>query len=347
MSSLQSVDVVSDDSGRLGDRRGTESAAANVRLVGFVLFSIVAIIHLVLFLFLDYSTTTRMLWLLSLPQFLLVPLAFYAVLRLGWLLSLALVFAASQSVIELVQLGARVSVFDSSIEHIVFVALGVIVTIATIALTVLVWGARTTDRALNNATTDDDLGEKAQAVISQESNTLRLAALFGFFGATAIILILLLFGDLSQLETWLTFLSAGHIVLAPLVAFVGTMSPSAALIIGLLAFVQLALDLAQLVIRVINFDTAVLLTFSIDGLRAGILLLINFAFLLVDVTYLMSAIGLYTAYNVEFRNRRVAEAQTLKGGAALSAIAYNQSDDGEDVYALQASNVRKRKPKKK
>jgi len=304
MTDTESLIALDDDSALLADRSRQTHELAGIRLISFTALILVAGVLFVTAFFFGFDDTAEQLFIFSVPHLLLVPVANYASLRLGTLLSIALGFAFVQFLLDAVQVGFRIALLELNIADVLFlfVALGILA--LDVIYAIALWRMRTIDLALNNTIADQDRDEKKLALVNQEANTLRLTAAFAIATLVVLFFFLLIFVLFDGADARLTLLSLGHIVLAPLAAFGATRYRVLNQFFFVLAALQTLVDLFQIVVRVLSISDRGLNSLGLVAIVAISLLLINGAILIIDSMYVLSSVGLELSQNgVAFATR--------------------------------------------
>lgn len=327
----------------VGDRRGLSNRTALVRIVaviGFVLFLLAIILAN---LFYGFDGTLERLLVVSIGHLLLAPLAFIASLRLGMLVTVALIVAVLVLAADTVQLVIRAFYAELSVEYIVLLAANIGLTAVSLLHIVALARLRQADRELNNGMVDADTKDKRAAMVRQESNALRVIAIFDAVALVMVLLTLAVLGDFSiSAHSW-TLFYLGHVVVIGL-ALVG--APNGGLWVIVFLFVlllQTAFDLLQFTLRLLDRPDLTIEVLSLTNIVTTTLLIIAAAYIIIDVSYIASALGLISAFNTRVDNRaEIAESQTIDKSQSTDSKAHP-----EPVFHspadLHAAPVRRRK----
>lgn len=281
------------------ERSGLEREMSSLRLVALVGFSLAVLLLLLVFIF-DTSIAvpnTRLL-LLSSGHILLAVVAGYASLRCGPILIIALVLAVIQTILDLVHFVIRTVGLSFDLVAIVTFFFVAFLLVIDVLYLVSIWRLRTVISALQQRTEykrdekdDPAVQEKAirDGLLSQESNTVRLAALFGGFTVAALLFFTLVFVGFGPRYAWLSLFHASHILLALAAIAIFEASTIAAIFIMFFAVGQLAADGLAFVFRL--SDVSLLTgTVSLTSIATLIYFLINVCLLLVDAVYISAAL---------------------------------------------------------
>jgi len=327
------------------ERSGLERPMSNLRLVALIGLSSAVLLLLFAFLLTSAVVVPQSgLLLLSASHILLAAVAGYASLRFGPLLVVAIGLAVLQTVLDLVHFALRA--FALSFD---FVALGAFFFVAfLLALDALYLASmlrlrsaidylqqRTKFKVNEGADLNELESDVRSGLLSQESNTLRVAALFGGFAVTALLFFTILFVGFSPRYAWLTLLHASHIVLALFAIAFFEASTIAAVFFLFFAVGQLTADGVALALRL---DGLALLTgtVSLQSIASVIYLLVNIALLLVDAIYVSAS--LTYAYV-----RSGADPATTTSMSMVQAQVTRELSDAPFVARLHAMRVRKQK----
>jgi len=327
------------------ERSGLERPMSNLRLVALIGLSSAVLLLLFAFLLTSAVVVPQSgLLLLSASHILLAAVAGYASLRFGPLLVVAIGLAVLQTVLDLVHFALRA--FALSFD---FVALGAFFFVAfLLALDALYLASmlrlrsaidylqqRTKFKVNEGADLNELESDVRSGLLSQESNTLRVTALFGGFAVTALLFFTILFVGFSPRYAWLTLLHASHIVLALFAIAFFEASTIAAVFFLFFAVGQLTADGVALALRL---DGLALLTgtVSLQSIASVIYLLVNIALLLVDAIYVSAS--LTYAYV-----RSGADPATTTSMSMVQAQVTRELSDAPFVARLHAMRVRKQK----
>jgi hypothetical protein len=316
----------------LGSRGELERETTGVRIVAIVAFSVAIV---TLFFAFGFLGVTSRLFLLTIGHLIIAPVAGYASVRFGLAILVALGLVVIQTLLDVGQLLIRVftfSLFDFFalfyiVVMLVFVALDIVYLIT-------LWRLYTTIRAINRraAKNIDETADPAEALerarehlLQQESNTIRVAALFGLVGAAFLLLPMALLFVFSATVTRLALLTFLHVPVAIYALMFSTRHTILALILLGLAALLLVADVFVILARLSSpeFGFAV---FAIGTIVNLVLLMIGVLFVLVDVVYMIASVGLVYARNVD---------NPFAGGSLLASSVLKQSaaSVGDTVYS--------------
>lgn len=295
-----------------GDRRGLSTRTAFVRIVALVGFVGYLLILVLANLFYGFTGTLERLLFMSVGHLLLAPLAFIASMRLGVLVTIALLVAALVLVLDIAQLIVRAFRAEQTLEYVVLIAANVVLAAISALYIAALGRLRQADNELNNVVTDSDPKEKRAAMIRQESNALRTIAVFDLIAVAVLTVTLLVFGSFSISPQAWTLFYLGHLVVAGLALFGAPRGGIWVPIFLFVVLVQTALDLLQLTLRLLNQPGAALDIFSLDNIISTTLLAISAIYLIVDVAYITTCFGLIAANNTSVDNTtETTESQTF------------------------------------
>lgn len=296
----------------VGDRRGLSNRTAFVRiaaLVGLVLYLLALVLAN---LFYGFSGTLERLLLFSIGHLLLSPLAFIASMRLGPLITIAMVVAGLVLALDIAQLVVRAFRAEQTIEYLVLLAANLVLAGVSVLYLVALARLRQWDRELNNATTDSDTKEKRAAMIRQESNALRVIAVFDLIGVVVITLTLAVFGSFSTSLQAYTLFYLGHLIVAGLALFGAPAGGFWLPVFMFAALAQTALDLVQIILRVLAQPGVALTIVSLANIISTVLLIISAVYIIIDIAYITTGFGLIAAGNMSVdQSADLGESQTV------------------------------------
>lgn len=170
-------------------------------------------------------------------------------------------------------------------------------------------------------------------VLAQESNSIRLAALFAFVTAVFLLILTQLF-NFSNRSSSLALLSAPHLVLAPIAIFVSVMSGWWAKITVPFFILQLVLDTIELALRIFPLTSETLLELRTIG--ELLFIFISVGLVIIDVVYLAFIYRYFTSYDA-------AVAASIIGAGGADEMDYftppeEQSKEQYEVYT-EATNT--------
>jgi len=281
------------------ERSGLEREMSTLRLVALVGFSLAILLLLVVFIFdTSFGVPGTRLLLLSSGHILLAVVAGYASLRCNPILILALVLAVVQTILDLVHFVIRTLGLSFELVAIVTFFFVAFLLVIDVLYLVSIWRLRTVINALQERTEykideKDDPKVQEEAVrdglLSQESNTVRLAALFGAITVAALLFFTLVFVGFTPRYARLTLFHASHLLLALFAIIFVEASTVAAIFVMFFAVGQLGADVLAFIFRL--SDISVLTgTVSIESIATLIYFLINVCLLLVDAVYISAAL---------------------------------------------------------
>lgn len=323
------MDISKETDSTVGDRRGLTNRTAFVRIVamiGFVLFLLVVIVAN---LFYGFTGTLERLLLLSIGHLLLAPLAFFATLRLGMLVTGALILASVQLLLDTIQLVIRAFRAELTVEFVVLLAANIALAAVSLLYILALVRLRQADYELNNGIVDGDKQEKRAAMIRQESNALRVIAIFDVFLLLAVLLFLLVLGDFSVAMHMWSLLYLGHFVVLGFALFGAPNGYTWLIIFVFFVLVQTAADLLQFTLRLLDRPDLTLEVLSFANIVTTTLLIIAAAYIVIDIAYLVSAFGLVSAIdmNIDARLERT-ESQAVESKARAHSQTAATSGDG-------------------
>lgn len=289
----------------VGSRAELERETTGVRIIAIVGFSVAIVC---LFFALGLLGATSRLFLLTLGHLIIAPVAAYASLRLGFAILLAIGLVVLQTLLDVGQLILRTVTFQlPDFLSLFYIVILVVFLFIDIAYLITLWRLRTTIKALD-ARTAKRIDEKSDPVaqfekardqlLQQESNTIRVTALFGLVGAAFLILPMALLFAFQVPLTQLALLTLLHIPVAIYALMFSTRHTVLTLILTLLAAGLLVVDFFVVIARLTSdeFDFSIAALGSIVNI---ILLMIAVLFVLVDVVYIIGTIGLVYAHNAD------------------------------------------------
>jgi len=353
----ESADAGDPDLLGIVSRRDLERETTGLRIVATIGFSFAVATVFVLFAFLGNDRGTETLLLLSAGHLLIAPIAGYASVRFGIALTTALVLAATQTVLDLVQLIIRVTQVGSGDFDSFFFILFVLFFLVIDALYLIaVWRLRATIAALNqraNALRDETADPAAERevvrrrLLQQESNAIRLTALFGLVGAAVLLLPIAVFVSFGDPIVGLTLFHASHILIALYAISYGVRGGWYTALLLLLAAGQLVLDLLALLLRITmtDFDIAFV---SLGSILALTFSLIAIAFLLIDAMYITTSLAYFSLSTSETPEEaslivRGASALSTRLASPVPQIAAAAAVPGRASASFGAYRVHKRK----
>lgn len=282
----------------VGDRRGLSTRTALVRVAALVGFTLYVLALVLANLFYGFDGTLERLLLLSIGHLLLAPLAFIASMRLGPLIAITMVVAGLVLALDVTQLIIRAFRAESSIEYIALLAVNIVLAGVSVLYLIGLARLRQWDRELNNTVTDSDTKEKRAAMIRQESNALRAIAVFDLIAVIVVTITLAVFGSFSTTLQAYALFYLGHLLVLGLALFGAPVGGFWLPAFMLVALIQTALDLLQLVLRLLAQPGDALVVVSLENIISTVLLVISAMYIIIDIAYLTSGFGLIAAGNV-------------------------------------------------
>lgn len=137
-------------------------------------------------------------------------------------------------------------------------------------------------------------GNFDRRVLAQESNSIRLTAVFGFVTILFALLLSMLFNFSNRPRT-LIYFSLGHFLLAPMGAAISVLSGTAAKLTVPFYAVQLAFDLIELALRIFPLTASQLLELRTIG--ELLFIFINAGLVIIDIVYLVFIYRYFTSYD--------------------------------------------------
>lgn len=275
----------------VADRRKLEHETSGVRILVLVTFSVsILLLGLTAILF-GFDDLNTQLILFAILHIVMAPLAAYAALRMGIITQAALSLSIVVTLADIVQLIVRIVVVDlTPLSFIAFLfTIGYV--LADFILVAFLYRLWVTDSAQNNTQVDSDLALLREAILRQESNTLRLAALFGGVTASITLVFALLFSGIGNENVVLFISSITHIILAPLAAFIAPISFATAAFFVILTILQTGLDILQIILRLVELSNDPLTSITLDNIFAITFILLAVALLLIDTIYFTAGLG--------------------------------------------------------
>ena len=265
---------------------GLEEETFVVRVLGAVDFSATALLLVVISATVGFGGLDGGLFLIDILEFVLSAVALYATLRLGPLLLAAIVLALLTLVANVGQWLARVILLPFTLLELVFLLIVTGFIIIDILFLVFLWQLYRAD-TINQS---EEVGISVrELVLSQESNRIRMTAIFGLVGVGLLLVSVALLLGFTGTAARLCLFSIGHIPVAIIAGLFAAHAPWTMVAVMVLGFILLILDLIELVFRVREINMAFLSVLTVESIAAVVLIFINAALLLVGAMYTVTA----------------------------------------------------------
>lgn len=301
-----------------------------IRIIAVIAFSIIALLAFAFVFIIGFNSLVTQLFALSFGHFILTPIALYATLRFGIAVNVALGLAALQLIADFIQFILRVILVNFTALSLVLLLLNIVFLVLDVLYVAYLYRLRVASNRLAASVTvfAADVGalnvadalEKSTnvtlnlsvlrsllstpvaaefsdaqlaALLAQENNTLRVAALFSIVAGLLLVAFVLIFLSFTNRTTLYGLFQVGHILLGAYTLLAAGRRASAWYVfIVLLALLQTALDVTSLVLRAVDdsVDNDVT-TVALGPIVNLFFFIITFAFLLADGVYIVSAIG--------------------------------------------------------